>query len=260
MEPYEMCVSKFNEAVEKLKATAPEVDSVDDLYSEDEKLKFILAFRTLMRLHKKMCHFTEFTWEDLAMEEQTFLDYSTKYQDLKEHIGLEPNKEKASILEDIDFELELIRKDTINVSYILQLLIKLKESKKDKENLKTQIITLINTEVTLRSKRELIERFIQQNLPYLQDTEDIIPAFEQFWDEEQQKQLEKIISDENLSTEKTEKLIEDFLFSEREPRREEVLELINGEKPSLLQRKTTGERILNKIIDFVETFVRGVEG
>jgi type I restriction enzyme R subunit len=39
----------------------------------------------------------------------------------------------------------------------------------------------------LRSKRELIEKFIQENLPVLEDTDDIPEAFDKFWNEEQQK-------------------------------------------------------------------------
>ena len=55
-----------------------------------------------------------------------------------------------------------------------------------------------------------------------------------------------------------EKLIEDYLFAEREPLRDEVLELIEGEKPNLLQRKSLGDRILKRIMDFVETFINGI--
>jgi len=50
------------------------------------------------------------------------------------------------------------------------------------------------------------------------------------------------------------------LFAEREPLRDEVLELILGEQPSVLQRKTTGDRILRKIVGFVETFINGITG
>lgn len=68
----------------------------------------------------------------------------------------------------------------------------------------------------------------------------------------------KLIEEENLSAEKTEKLIEDYFFAEREPLRDEVLELIEGEKPGLLQRKKLGDRILNRIVDFVGTFLNGM--
>ena len=117
---------------------------------------------------------------------------------------------------------------------------------------------LLNTETTLRSKRELIEKFIQENLPVLDDTDQIAPAFDKYWSEEQQKAFSKLIAEENLSPDKTEKLIEDYLFAERAPLRDEVLELIDGEKPGLLQRKKLGGRILKRILDFVDTFINGM--
>lgn len=97
-------------------------------------------------------------------------------------------------------------------------------------------------------------------MPVIEDSNEVEPAFDQYWNEEQQKAFEKLIAEENLSAEKTEKLIEDYLFAEREPLRDEVLELIEGEKPSLLQRKKLGDRILKRITDFVETFINGMTG
>lgn len=262
VEPYETYVEKFNETTQKLLEIVPKVDAVDSLYTEEDKLQFILAFRALIRLHKKMSHYSEFTWDDLDIEEQLFADYTSKYLDLKDRLGSDPSPEKTSILNDIDFELELIRRDTINVTYIIQLLIKFKSkhSAKDKESIEKEIANLLNTEVSLRSKRELIEKFIQESLPNIEDTDTIPEEFEKFWNEEQENALQELVRSENLSEEKTEKLIENYLFTEREPLRKEILALREEGRPSVLKSKEIGDRILNKILDFVETFVNGVSG
>lgn len=262
VEPYEAYVEKFNEATQKLIEIVPEVVSVDGLYSEEDQLQFILAFRAMMRLHKKMSHYTEFTWDDLQMEEQLFADYTSKYLDLKERIDPADPSKKASILNDIDFELELIRRDTINVTYILQLLIKFKSkhSAKDKESIEKDIFNLLNTEVSLRSKRELIEKFIQESLPHIEDTDTIPEEFEKFWNVEQEKALQELVKTENLSEEKTERLIENYLFTEREPLRKEILDLRKEGRPSVLKSKEIGDRILNKIIGFIDTFLNGISG
>ena len=209
-----------------------------------------------------MSHYSEFTWEVLQMEEQLFADYTSKYLDLKEKIGPHSSPEKTSILNDIDFELELIRRDTINVTYILQLLINLKskQSAKDKESIEKDIFNLLNTDVSLRSKRALIEKFIQENLPHIEDTDTISEEFEKFWNIEQEKALKELIESENLTKEKTERLIENYLFTEREPIRQEILDLRNEGRPSVLQSKEIGDRILHKIISFVDTFVNGISG
>jgi type I restriction enzyme R subunit len=259
MKPYEDYTAKFDEAFEKLLEITPTIDSVNALVGEDDELNFIKAFRDLMRIKNILTAFSDFKWADLKMTEQLFNDYQSKYLDLWQKVKTDHQKEKVSILEDVDFELELIHRDEINVAYIIQLLIKLKsQTQKDATKAEQEIFNLLSTEKTLRSKRELIEKFIQDNLPVIEDTEDIKPAFDKFWSEEQQKAFSKIVEEENLSAVKAEKLIEDYLFAEREPLRDEVLELIEGEKPSLLQRKKIGDRILSKILNFVETFINGI--
>ena len=92
-------------------------------------------------------------------------------------------------------------------------------------------------------------------MPIILDTDDIPQEFEKFWTVEQEKAFLQLVEEEKLSKERTQALIENYLYSEQEPMRDELLELLDGEKPTLLQRKTIGERILRKIIDFVETFI-----
>jgi type I restriction enzyme R subunit len=259
MKPYESYAAKFNEAFDVLLVTAPTTDSVNELETEEDKLNFIKAFRDLMRIKNILTSFSDFNWADVQMSEQQFEDYKSKYLDLYEESKPGHQKEKVSILEDVDFELELIHRDEINVTYIIQLLIKLKSQKqKDTSNAEREIFNLLSTEATLRSKRELIEKFILENLPVIEDPDDITAEFDKFWSNEQQKEFAKMVKEEHLSFEKTERLVEDFLFAERAPIREQVLELIEGEKPSLLQRKKTGDRILLRIKSFVETFLNGM--
>lgn len=261
MKPYEDYTKKFNEAYDELTKLTPTVESVNELRTEDDELAFIKAFRELMRLRNIMNSFSDFDWSDLEMDEQLFEDYKSKYLDLYDKVKTDHQKEKVSILEDVDFELELIHRDDINVTYIVQLLIKLKaNTKQDTSKTEKEIFNLLNTEADLRSKRELIEKFIKENLPVIEDTDDVTQEFEKFWSIEQQNAFNQLVKDENLSQEKTEKLIENYLFSEREPMRDEILDLIEGDKPTILQRKKLGDRILSKIVGFVDTFINGIAG
>ena len=261
MKPYEDYVNKFNEAFIELLRIAPTVNSVSNLVSESDELEFIKAFRELMRIKNILTAFADFKWEDLAMNEQLFEDYKSKYLDLYDKVKSDHQKEKVSILEDVDFELELIHRDEINVNYIIQLLIKLKSKvQADVSQTEKEIFNLLNNEAHLRSKRELIERFIKENLPVIEDTDDIPQEFEKFWNAEQQKAFNQLVKEESLSPEKTEKIIEDYLFAEREPMCDEILELIEGDKPTILERKKIGDRILGKILGFVDTFINGMTG
>lgn len=259
MKPYEDYVAKFDESFERLLSFAPTVNSVNDLNSEDEELEFIKAFRELMRIKNILTAFSDFKWEDLAMAEQLFEDYKSKYLDLYDKVKSIHQKEKVSILEDVDFELELIHRDEINVNYIIQLLIKLKTTvQSDVTKTETEIFNLLNSDSQLRSKRDLIEKFIKENLPTLEEDEDVTEGFEDFWAVEQEKAFNQLVNDEKLIAHKTGKIIEDYLFAEREPLRDEVLELIEGDKPTVLERKKVGDRILGKILDFVDTFINGM--
>ena len=261
MKPYEEYVKKFNEAfIEMLKIT-PTVNSVNALQSEADELEFIKAFRELMRIKNILTAFSDFKWNDLAMHEQLFEDFKSKYLDLYDKVKSDHQKEKVSILEDVDFELELIHRDEINVYYIIQLLIKLKsKTQEEVTQAEKEIFNLLNTEAHLRSKRELIEKFIQENLPVLDDSEDIIEAFDKYWSVEQQKAFDALVKDEKLSPARTQSLIEEYLYAEREPLRDEILDLLEGETPSVLERKNIGDRILSKILSFVDKFVNGMVG
>lgn len=260
MEPYEDYVEKFNRSFINLLNITPTVNSVNELVSEEDELEFIKAFRELMRLKNTMTTFANFNWEDLAMQEQLFNDFRSKYLDLWQKTKTDTAKEKVSILEDVDFELELIHRDEINVTYILKLLASLKDVKEaERETKKKEIIDIIAGEANLRSKKELIEKFIQENLPVIEDTDNIPQEFEKFWTKEQQSAFENFVKEENLSPEKTQKLIEDYLYAEREPLRDQLLDLIEGDKPSVLKRKSIGDRILTKLVNFVETFINGVD-
>lgn len=261
MKPYEDYVKKFNEAFIALLKITPTVNSVNELQTENDELEFIKAFRELMRIKNILTAFADFKWADLAMNEQLFEDFKSKYLDLYDKVKSDHQKEKVSILEDVDFELELIHRDEINVAYIIQLLIKLKSKvQKDVSQTEKEIFNLLNTEAHLRSKRELIELFIKANLPAIEDTDDIPQEFEKFWNAEQQKAFNQLVTEEKLSAERTQSLIEDYLYAEREPLRDEILQLLEGEQPTLLERKKTGDRILKKILNFVDTFINGITG
>jgi len=257
--PYEEQVKKFNEAYKVLMGIAPTVDSVNDLVTEEDELEFAKAFREIMRLKNILSSFIEFTFDDTYMKDQEFADYTSKYLDLYDKIKTNNQKESVSILDEIDFELELIHRDEINVAYIMKLLAQLKDAKpKDQAKQKKQIIDLIAGESELRSKRVLIEKFIQNNLPKINDSEAIEDEFKTYWQEETIKALKELSTAESLKQDKVEDIINDFLFTGRMATEDEVIEALE-KQPSVLQRESISTRITEKIKDFVKTFINGVD-
>lgn len=259
IDPYEVQIEKFNKAYKELMAIAPTVDSVNDLVTEEDELAFAKAFREIMRLKNVLSSFVEFTFDDTYMKEQEFADYTSKYLDLHDKIKTNHQKESVSILDEIDFELELIHRDEINVAYIMRLLAKLKDAKpQDKLKQEKQIIDLITGESELRSKRKLIEKFIQNNLPKINDGNAIEDEFKTYWQEETKKALQELSTTEALDKNKVEDIINDFLFTGRMATEDEVIEALE-KQPSVLQRESISNRITEKIKDFVKTFINGVE-
>ncbi|MGV6852805.1 MAG: type I restriction endonuclease subunit R, EcoR124 family [bacterium] len=259
LEPYETYVQRFAEAATKLEAITPTVDSVNSLLTEEDEANFIEAFRELIRTKNVLNCFTEFTFDDLAMDAQTFEDYKSKYLDLYDKVRTDRQKEKISILDDIDFEVELIRNDIVNVSYIVQLLGKLHEATpSDQEKQRKQILGMLDTETQLRSKKELIERFISEQLPNLLKGSNIEQAFASYWNEEKQKAAETLSEDEGLDSDGLHTLIDNYLYTEKAPRADEIIPIMH-ERPKLKERKQTTSRIIEKIKAFVQIFVDGVE-
>lgn len=256
--PYTAIAEKFDEALKNLLKIVPTYQSVDDLQTENDELAFIQAFRTLMRAKNVLESYTDFSWENLEIDEQTFENYKSKYLDLYEKVKNEHTKEKASILDDIDFEVELIHRDLVNVAYILMLLAKLKQAKQsEKEKQKKAIIDLLGSEVELRSKRELIEKFIQENLPLIDNADNIPDEFEKYWQEQKVLALAKMCDDEKLDKEQFKALIEAYIFSGQTPLRDEVLECL-GDRPSILQAREIGDRIIAKMKAYVDVFEKGM--
>ncbi|WP_340156161.1 type I restriction endonuclease subunit R [uncultured Winogradskyella sp.] len=258
--PYETIAEKFDDALKNLLEIVPTFQSVDTLPSETEELQFIEAFRRLLRAKNVLESYTDFDWEDLGIDEQTFEDYKSKYLDLHDKVKNDSQKHKTSILDDIDFELELIHRDQINVAYILQLLAKLKHSKaSDAKAQKKAIIDMLSGDLELRSKRELIEKFIEENLPHISDVDAIQDEFERFWHEEKILALSKMCEEEHLDQKQFKALIESYTDYGREPLRDDIFKCLDN-RPSILKAREIGERILDKMKEFVQVFVEGMTG
>ena len=264
IQPIEDYIELFNAALLKLKIVAPEIGSVDHYQTEQEKFEFVQAFRELMRVLNILKSFADFNFEDLEMQEFEFDGYKSKYLDIWTSLKKtgEGGEGKVSILDDVDFELELIHRDEINVSYILTLLANLKDSNlkggKREQKIK-EIREILSGDAQLRNKKELIEKFIEENLSTISDGDSVTDGFETFWNKEKTAAFEKIALEESLNKVKFQETINQFLFTSKTPKLSEALQLLEV-KPKLTERNNIGKRIIQKVQDFVEIFIEGVEG
>lgn len=258
MPDYEKIAEKFDEALKLLREITPTYQSVNDLESEDAEALFVQAFRKLMRAMNVLQSYTDFDWEDLRIDEQEFEDYKSKYLDLYEKVKRDNEKQKTSILDDIDFELELIHRDRINVAYIIKLLSQLELAKPTEAAAQRKaIIDLLGGDIQLRSKRELIQKFIDENMPHIKEGDNIHDEFEKFWQEQKILALGKLCEDEHLDKAQFKSLIDAYIYSGREPIKDEVFQCLDN-RPSILQARVIGDRIIAKMKEFVEVFEKGM--
>jgi type I restriction enzyme R subunit len=257
--PYDEYVAAFNAVVLELLTLTPTVKSVKDLKDEEAELKFVKTFRELMRLRNILESFSEFDDEDLTLPAQRFADYRSAYLDIYDKVKTDNSKDKASILADVDFELELIHRDVINVQYVLTLLAKLYDADETEQaGIRKLILDSVAGDLELRSKRELIEKFIEQNLPKLDSSAEIPDSFEDFWEKERVAAFDKLVKEEQLDADKLKQVIDRYVYTGQEPLPDpDIVDLI--QKPlGILERGPTRKRVLEKVVDFVATFIRGV--
>ena len=261
LEPYEDYVTQFNEATAALLEIVPTVASVDNLIDENAELEFVTKFREMLRIKNVLTSFSDFDDEDLSIPPQEFEDYKSKYLDVYDKVKTQRERkaEAASVLEDIDFELDLITRDEINVAYILNLLVNLNKNldPEDKKQRQKEIIDLVAGEVQLRSKRELIEKFINENLPVMKPNDNVINEFENYWSDSKQKAFEQLCQEEQMVPEQLAQIFSNYGFCNRLPKQQDIDNALSF-KPKILERKTILQRVGVKIQDFIHTFIDGM--
>ena len=193
----------YSELIEELQNKFP-ID--EQIIGEQNKKEFIVLFGNILKLKNILSAFDKFAGNEI-LSEREYQDYQSIYIDLYEEIKKTRNTDKESINDDIIFEIELIKQVEINIDYILMKVAEYyKSNKKDKEIL-IDIKKAIDSSIELRSKKELIEGFIDR----VNSSKNVTDDFKKFVREEKEKDLEKVIEEEKLKPEETKKFIDNSL-------------------------------------------------
>lgn len=178
----------------------------EQIIGEQNKKEFIILFGNILKIKNILSAFDKFAGNEI-LSEREYQDYQSIYIDLYEEIKKTKNTDKESINDDIIFEIELIKQVEINIDYILMKVAEYyKSNKKDKEIL-IDIKKAIDSSIELRSKKELIEGFIDR----VNSSKNVTDDFKKFVREEKEKDLEKVIEEEKLKPEETKKFIDNSL-------------------------------------------------
>ena len=254
MGSYDEYLKAFKEAVKNLREIAVIPEEVDELEREEDKRKFIVAFKNVTKMLQRLQSFSDFEFDEteLKISQQSYEDYKSKYFKVYEEFK-RSEVSKESILHDIDFELELMHTDKINVSYILNLIANLNtenEKERDKE------IRFIKQELDhasdpkLRLKIELIKGFLDKVAPTLTPDESVIDAYNRY---------EEKMSEQELSTFAKEVDIEDNILREQVSTYEysnliEKNTIMDSLSGSFLKKNKAIKAITSFIHDFTEKY------
>lgn len=252
--PYEEQKKDFQNKLAQLREKVPTVDAIDNLQGDEERANFVKTFRDLLRIKSSLETFAQFTFDDLEISEQEFYDYQSKYLDIHEE-RKNHDPETESILDQIDFELELTMRDIIDFDYIIQLIAGLKNISSDamREKKTEEILKLFDRDVKLRKKKELIRKFIEENLPKVHKGEDVEKAFDEFWASEKSTVLKEISEQENIPQEKFEKIIGEYLYTQKLPHGQDIVDML-PEPPRILERQKIIDRVRAAIENLVDVF------
>jgi len=249
----------YEQAVEKLLSITPDYQTVDDLVTEDQQLEFLKAFREVMRYNAQLQTFIEYDQDDTKLDKQHFANFASKYADLCRAIRKTTKKEKVSVLDDVDFQLDLLHSDRINVGYILTLLQMAVNAETDEQRKKyeAQVHDLIGSDISLHNKQDLIQKFIEENMPKMINGQSVQTAFAQFWDAEKEQAYQYFCEQENLKPEVLKQVLDNYEFNQRLPRKEEMKELPNF-KVKLFERDNVLTNLMVKTRQLIEKFYVGL--
>ncbi len=258
MENYEYYLSRWHSELNRLIDLVPTPQDVDNLESEEDKKKFILAFRELSKILVKLETFVDFEFkkEELGISQQQYQDYKSKYFTIYEIVKKEQG-DKVSILLDIDFGIEIMHSDKINVGYIMNLIKDIDfstEEKRDKD-IKNIMAALDRADnMNLRLKVDLLKEFLQKVVPTLDENSDVDYEYTKFEAQRRVQEINYFADEIGLDADFINDSVAEYEYSGIINRVEISNEVKEKLKPKFLERKRKVEQVKNFVYEHVAKY------
>ena len=275
--PFQEVKRTFNEMSEAFLQKYPTMESVDALKSEYDKKKFLWAFREIIKKRAEIQIYEDFDADDpgLILSEQDYNDYRSKYLDMTVGFIKEEKTDEPSLLEepqaeygdggkleDIDFCLELLHSDVVNVAYILSLISNLNPSDENYEQKRQEILDTMIKDAAMRKKTQLIDDFIKRNVDYdkagfqrakADGTMDLEARLKNYIIERKTEAVEDLAMTEGVDPEALGKYMSEYDYLGRE-KPEIIQDAVRKKKMGLLARSATVRRIVEKMREIIDLF------
>jgi len=229
---------------------------------DSEKKEFAELFGELLKSENILRNFDEFENFEKIISDRQMQDMKSVYVDICEGIrntgknDENRNGEEEIDFSDIEFQIDLLKTDEINLDYILSLILKKSEEHDDIETLKSEIRRIIRTSLGTRAKEDLVMNFINKtDLSELKNSSDILESFYKYANEEKKIKIDELIENESLKKD-SERFIErsinrgfvDYAGAELDS----ILPPTSRRKGAREAKKQT---VLQKIRNIVEIFI-----
>lgn len=274
-ESFEEIKKEYVELTKEFLTHYPDSRVVDYLQSEEDKRNFILAFRDIIRKHAEIQIYEDFNEEDpdFPMDEQLYMDFRSKYLDIHDTFidskmvndssSTNDGSDAEQTLDDIDFCLELLHSDIINVAYILSLIADLDPNAEDYPEKRQEILDTMIKDAELRSKTQLIDGFILQTVDndkdgFMRDKKadgsiDLEERLNQYIRQEKGRAIESIAQEEEIPVDVINKYVSEYDYVHKE-QTEIIQEALKGKKLGLVARRRTLNRIVDRLRNLIKTF------
>ena len=275
--PFKEVKKQLNELSISFLEQYPTMASVDALKSEYDKKKFLLAFREIIKKRAEIQIYEDFSNDDpgLVLSEQDYNDYRSKYLDMTVgfikpeegndgmlHDGQQEIQYGDQSIEDIDFCLELLHSDVVNVAYILSLISNLNPSDEDYEKKRQDILDTMIKDATMRKKTLLIDSFIKQEVDNDKEgfkrakadgTIDLEGRLQRYILKMKNKAVHDLAVDEGVEEEALCNFIAEYDYLGRE-KPEIIQDAVRKTKMGLMMRSAKVKRILEKMREIIDLF------
>lgn len=191
----------YIEICEELIAKFPDPTGIE---LEADKKEFVQLFGELLKAENILRNFDEFQNFEKIISERQMQDMKSVYVDIRESFLNERISREAEAQQvdfsDVEFQIDLLKTDEINLDYILNLIMQKAKESKDIEHLKDEIRRVIKSSLGTRAKEDLVMDFIsKKRLSELQNDDNIIETFYNFAKREKEEKINQLIAEENLN-------------------------------------------------------------
>ena len=191
-------INLCNEIVEKFPKPV-------EIEKNQDKKEFAELFGELLKTENILKNFDEFENFEKIISDRQMQDMKSVYVDICEEIrnvgkNDQNNSDEQGIdFSDIEFQIDLLKTDEINLDYILELILEKTKEHDDIETLKSEIRRIIRTSLGTRAKENLVINFINKtDLKKLKNNGEILDAFYKYAKEEKKEKIDELVKDENL--------------------------------------------------------------